>query len=152
VTVGLHPPDIYVGETGTAKGRGVFANAPIKHHDLVEVAPVIVFRVHALPRIVATILFNWEELAKEEPNTRAIAFGYGSLYNHANPANLRYEADVRARAVKFIAVRDIAPREELTINYNARGGGPTWPNDHWFESYGITRLEDSPLFACQKSR
>ena len=73
MTVGLHPPNIYVGETGTAKGRGVFANAAIKHHDLVEVAPVIVFRAHALPRIVATILFNWEELAKEEPNTRAIA-------------------------------------------------------------------------------
>ena len=139
MTLELRPPDIYVGDTGTAKGRGVFAHAPIKSHQLIEVAPVIVFRAHALPRIVATILFNWEELAKE-PHTRAIAFGYASLYNHANPANLRYEADAQARAMKFIAVRDIAAGEELTINYNARGGGPTWPNDHWFETYGITRL------------
>ena len=141
MTLNLRPPDIYVGDTGTTKGRGVFAHAPIERHRLVEVAPVIVFRAHALPRIVATILFNWEELAKE-PNARAIAFGYASLYNHANPANLRYEADAQGRAIKFIAVRDIAPGEELTINYNARGGGPTWPNDHWFETYGITRLAE----------
>lgn len=138
--VNLHPPNIYIGDTGTAKGRGVFANAPIKPHDLVEVAPVIVLRPHTLPRIVATVLFNWGELAKI-PNTWAIAFGYGSLYNHANPANLRYEADVEGRAVRFIAVQDIAVGEELTINYNARGGGPTWPNDHWFETFGIARLE-----------
>lgn len=135
------PPDIYVDHTGTAKGRGVFAGCEFKAKELVEVAPVIVFRVHALPRLVATILFQWEELAKV-PNTRAIAFGYGSLYNHANPSNMRYEADTVRQAIKFTAVRSIAVGEELTINYNAIGGGAEWSNDHWFDLYGIVRLKD----------
>jgi len=141
VNIRTSPPGIYVGDTGTAKGRGVFANYPIKLHDLVELSPVIVFRPHTMPRIVATILFNWGELA-QEPNTRAIAFGYGSLYNHANPANLRYEADVEGRAIRFIAVRDIAVDEELTINYNARGGGPVSTDNNWFDIFGITLLNE----------
>jgi hypothetical protein len=119
---------------------------------------VVIFRTHVLPRTLATLMFQWEELAKVS-GARAIAFGYGSLYNHDNPSNMRCEADPSGPALKFIA-SNIAAGEELTINYNAVGGGTEWGSDHWFERFGITRLrervgvEKEPVDAvslCRKS-
>lgn len=138
----VSPAPVYVDDTGTAKGRGVFAGRSFRSGEVVEMAPVIVFRVCDLPRIVATILFQWEPHPKGS-GLRAIAFGYGSLYNHANPSNMRYDPDVAAAAIRFTAVRDIASGEELTINYNAVGGGCEWHDDHWFDRMGIKRLPDA---------
>lgn len=57
-------------------------------------------------------------------SAHAVALGYGSLFNHDNPASLRYEADPGNLSLRFIATRDIAAGEELTINYNAPQGKP----------------------------
>lgn len=135
----VHPPRVYVDDTGTRKGRGVFAGSDFALDEVVEIAPVVIFRPHDLPRIIATMLFEWGQMARV-PNSRAIALGYGSLYNHANPANMRCEADVLVPAVRFIAARKISAGEELTINYNAASGGTEWPDDHWFKRYGIERI------------
>ncbi len=70
----------------------------------------------------------------------AIAFGYGSMYNHANPSNIRYTADNQQVTLVFAAVRDIAKHEELTINYNAEGGGHTSSDDNWFERNDVVPL------------
>ncbi len=68
---------------------------------------------------------------------QALALGYGSLYNHSNPSNLRYEAGREAHVMRLIAVGDIAAGEELTINYNAGGGGAASEDDWWFKEKGI---------------
>jgi SET domain-containing protein len=47
-----------------------------------------------------------------------VALGYGSLYNHSYSPNARY-LDVGRMTKAFISLRDIAPGEEITINYNA---------------------------------
>jgi SET domain-containing protein len=49
--------------------------------------------------------------------------GYGSLYNHSDEPNAEYthEAD---DAYSFMAVRDIAAGEEITISYG----------DEWWET------------------
>ena len=39
------------------------------------------------------------------------ALGYGSLYNHGNPANMRYEGDDEAKVLRFVAIRAIAAGE-----------------------------------------
>lgn len=62
----------------------------------------------------------------------AVALGYGSLYNHANPANLRYSADLDGEALRFVAARAIRSGEELTINYNDAGGDVVSSDDNWF--------------------
>ena len=143
----VRPPDVYIKETGTVKGRGVFAARPFMNGELVEISPVVVIpnpksHVSPPPRIrvefrrgMNVLLFNWSGLTKSWG--RALALGYGSLYNSANPANMRYEADPALPALRFIAAREIVTDEELTINYNAHGGGVESPDYHWFTEMQI---------------
>jgi hypothetical protein len=132
----ITPPAVYVKDTGTSKGRGAFAARSFAKDEVVEICPVVPFLMapeqSSLPPAIHRIMYNWGYLiGKAGP--QAIALGYGSMYNHANPANLRYEADPHAVTLRFIAVRAIEVDEELTINYNAHGGAAQWDGeDDWF--------------------
>ena len=157
----VYPPAVYVKDLGSSKGRGVFAARGFRAGDVVEIAPVVVVPA---PRITTTtrrlssrtiairpapnvevvvefvrnfqvLLFHWDHLANV-PGTRALALGYGSLYNSANPANMRYEADPSEQAMRFIAERDIQADVELTINYDSDGGA-TWEDHNWFVENSI---------------
>lgn len=135
----LKPPDVCVRDTGTPKGRGVFALRAFAGGEVVEVCPVVLFRMpfERLPEEIKTMVFNWEQLAGTR-NTQALALGYGSLYNHANPASLRYEADGSGLLLRLVAVRDIAAGEELNINYDVAGGEAEPGDEYWFEVNGVT--------------
>ena len=134
----VHFPNVYVKDTGSAKGRGVYAARPHVDGELIEVCPVVLFfgSFTDIPDEIRKLLFNWGVLANRG-NTHGLALGYGSLYNHDNPANMRYEADATHPLLRFIAVRAIAQDEELTVNYNAIGGGHESVNDTWFNRMGI---------------
>ena len=138
----LSSPAVCIKDTGTDRGRGVFALKPYSSGDVVEVCPVLVFAKASLelPEPFDKRVFDWAVLAGAPPASSALALGYGSMYNHANPANMRYEADAPSRLMRFIAVRDIDADQELTINYNGYGGVAEWPEDHWFERMGIKPL------------
>jgi SET domain-containing protein len=137
----IHPPDVYVDDTPTGKGRGVYAGRDFREGEVVEVAPVIVIENRESELLRHTLLrtydFDWRVLARTETPATAIAGGYGGMYNHANPANMAYHADPVSLTLAFTAARDIDREEELTINYNARGGGPVWHEDNWFDREGI---------------
>jgi len=139
----LRPPSIYVKDTGTSKGRGVYAARIFKAGDVVEESPVVLFRkpYEVLHKELKTIVFHWEGAGGARP-TQALALGYGSLYNHSNPSNLRYEIDRESLLLRFIAVRDIRADEELTINYNADGGAHVSGDEWWFEEKGISLVAD----------
>ena len=134
----LSPPTVCIKDTGTSKGLGVFAERDYKAGEVVEVCPVLVIEApfSSLPGVVKTRVFNWDVLA-QVPGTQALALGYGSLYNHDNPANMRYEGDGEHSLLRFISVRDIYEGNELTVNYNAYGGGVEWHDDNWFERMNI---------------
>ena len=136
-------PAAFVAETGTSKGRGVFAARPHATGELVEACPVIVFSAQfaGVPPEVRSILFNWGILAKTQ-DAHCLALGYGSMYNHGNPANMRYEGQADARVLRFIAIRPIAEGEELTVNYSAEGGGHESPDNDWFKRMGQTPYHD----------
>lgn len=140
-TMSITPPAVYIKDTGTAKGRGVFVARAFAKDEVVEVCPVVAFMLAPLPLppAIHRILFNWGYLIGK-PGPQAIALGYGSLYNHSNPANLSYRADEPTQTMTYVAARDIAAHEELTINYNAHGGGAVWDDDAWFERMQITPL------------
>jgi SET domain-containing protein len=129
---------VYVKHTGTPKGRGVFAASAIGAGELIETCPVI--RLHTpypqLPSAIQQVVFHWSVLAKL-PGVSAIALGWGSLYNHANPANARYQASADGKSLIISAARDIAADEEITINYNAAAGEPSSTEDNWFDERGI---------------
>ncbi len=59
------------------------------------------------------------------------------MYNHDNPANMRYEADKKNLTLKFSAARNIRTGEELTINYNALGGEASSDDNIWFERMNV---------------
>lgn len=62
------------------------------------------------------------------------------MYNHENPANMRYEAESQHSLLRFISVRAINEGEELTVNYNSIGGGAEWGNDNWFDRMNVTPI------------
>jgi hypothetical protein len=130
----------------TGKWRGVFAGRDFRAGDVVEVAPVIVLETEDIAVLRSTLLrsydFDWQVLANTQTPTTAVAAGYGSLYNHADSASVSYHADPASLALVFTAVRDIGREEQLTINYNAKGGGPVWHDDDWFVHAGINKLGD----------
>ena len=139
-TVLIRPVPGYCMDTKTAKGRGVFSSRKIAKGDVVEVCPVILFdrRVTPLPELFALRVFNWGALTGSSVLTSAFALGWGSLYNHANPANMRFIAPFAGELLlTFEAVRDIDPNEELTINYNSSVDGIHSLEDDWFEGTGI---------------
>lgn len=49
----------------------------------------------------------------------ALALGMGSLYNHAYRPNACYIKNFESAMMEYVALRDIAPDEEITINYNS---------------------------------
>ncbi len=55
---------------------------------------------------------------------------------------MRYQADAADISPHFIAVRPIAAGEELTVNYNAHGGGGEWNDDAWFKRMGVEPFEE----------
>jgi SET domain-containing protein len=134
----LRPPSVYVKDTGTPRGRGVFAGRAFGAGEVVEECPVVLLRktYEGLHKELKTMVFYWDQ-PEGSASTQALALGYGTLYNHSNPANLRYVTDRDDLLIRLIAVRDIHPDEELTINYNADGGAAASEDEWWFEEKGI---------------
>ena len=138
----IKPPRVYVKDTGTPKGRGVFAAGRFNVGEVVEECPLILFKkpYEVLHKELKTVVFHWP-VPEGSAAIQALALGYGSLYNHANPSNLRYEIDRDSLLLRYIAARDIAPDEELTINYNADGGAHVSDDDWWFKEKGIELVD-----------
>lgn len=125
------------------KGWGVFANGPIRAGETVEVVPILrLFRAITDQHWnLKCRVFDWKALGGQAGET-VLALGYGSMYNHGNPANLGYSAihNGMSSALVFTAARDISGAEELTINYNDTKGDPTSARDNWFEARALTPL------------
>lgn len=137
----ITPPAILVKDTETIKGNGVYAQHDIRPGDIVETAPVIILLAPfaSLPPRLKTRVFNWGDLTNGQPSS-ALALGYGSLYNHDNPANMDFRADSENEVMYFIANRSIKAGEELTINYNGPDGGHSSDNNDWFDRNNLTPL------------
>lgn len=102
----------------TEKGRGIFTDSPIKAGEEIEICPVIVCPEQDRKLIDQTELYNYYFLWGDNHELTALALGYGSLYNHSYTPNVIYECYYEEQYIKFIALQDILPHSELTINYN----------------------------------
>jgi SET domain-containing protein len=115
------------------KGRGVFAVSRLVSGEIIETAPIILIPAsewpHIEPTVLALYIYNFGPTADEEH--AAIALGYGSLYNHSYTPNAKYTKNWDEQVICFVAVRDIEPGEEITINYN---GSPENQTPIWFET------------------
>lgn len=117
-----------------AKGRGargVYARQTIAADTLIERVPVLlipkaqVFGDTRESRNAARI--SWYVFEWKVPTKRpyvALALGYGSIYNHSYAPNAVYRC-VAPDAIEYVAIRDIAADDEVTLNYNGRPDDPT---------------------------
>jgi SET domain-containing protein len=101
-------------------GRGVFTPIDIPAGSIIELAHVILLSAEDRQTIHNTHLhdyyFQWGG------DQAAIALGFGSLYNHADNANAEFDLDYDFDQIRFSALRDISPGEDITTDY--RVGDP----------------------------
>jgi uncharacterized protein len=119
-------PPIIVKNTGKY-GRGIFALRNIKKGELIEVAHVIVIPITEWKLIRKSILSNYVFRWGED---KALALGYGSLYNHSYTPNARYITNLENQSIDFYAREDMQAGEEITVNYH---GDPMDQSSLWFE-------------------
>lgn len=121
-----HAPLLAVRDCGP-KGRGVVALQSIARGEVFESAPVIVIPGEQSGSLRQTALssyyYEWVD------GHAAIALGYGSVYNHSYRPSACFKLIGPELRIEFVALRDIQPGEEITINYN---GEPDDPDPLWF--------------------
>ena len=108
-----------------AKGRGVFAAAPIPAGTLIEAAPVIIVPAKDCRLLDQTILhdyyFHWDGDPDGE-GRGAVALGLVALCNHSRRPRARVRRNPAHGTLDLVALMPIAAGEELTIDYNC----PLW--------------------------
>ncbi len=128
----LNPPTkVHLDESRIENaGRGIYASAEIKAGELIESCPIIYLTEKDYPLAKQTTLLNYYFLNEPE-NRSAIALGYGSLYNHSYEPNATYKKRLEEGLIDFVAIKDIAANEEITVNYNY--GNPDDKKDLWIK-------------------
>ncbi|HNB81066.1 MAG TPA: SET domain-containing protein-lysine N-methyltransferase [Chitinophagaceae bacterium] len=108
------------------KGWGVFTKEAIPADTLIEVSPVVVMSAKEKVLLDQTRLhdyiFHWQD---EEC---CMATGLVPVYNHSPLSNCEYFQDYENGTISIRSVREIAPGEELCINYNGdfNNSDPVW--------------------------
>jgi len=112
------------------KGRGVVATRTYRKGDVIDESPVLVIPARDWPHVEQTVLsdhcFRWGE----QDEDAALILGVCQLCNHSYEPNARYTRNLERCTIRFEALRDIGPGEEITVNYNGRAADRT---DVWFE-------------------
>ena len=111
------------------RGRAMFACRRFLKGELIERAPVIPINEKQWPAAQKTILSDYAFDWGERDEHAAIALGYVSIYNHSYSPNAQLEELLHELMMEVIAIRDIQPGEEITINYN---GDPEKQDPLWF--------------------
>jgi SET domain-containing protein len=120
-----HLPALVVKKT-RQRGRGVYTKKAFKKGRVIETCHVIEVSPRESDVAVQTVLnsywFLWGGKGRGSQRSCAIALGFGSLYNHSPKPNAVVRKQVKDGVIHFVALRDILPGEEITIDYstNAR--------------------------------
>ena len=129
-------PNIYITETGTNLGRGVFASEDIPSGQIVERTPVVLLDLNAqpFPPQIRRLVYNWSKTHV------ALALGFGSLYNHSDQPNLIFSRKINDLSITFKALRNIEAGEQLTISYDYLGSGENPRKRSWFEIHQVQEI------------
>jgi len=127
----IRPPSDVVVRPAPGKGHGVFATRFFASGTIIEECPVFVLTPEDRARIDETEMFNYYFAWGPDEREAAIVLGWGSLYNHSFEPNAQYVKHLDQGVLEVVALRDIEPGEEITVNYN---GDPTCRKPVWFEA------------------
>lgn len=125
---------VQVARSGV-QGFGVYAIEDIEADQLVEECPVVLMK-RPPRREVYDFVFNWDD------NYVGFALGYGSIYNHSEQNNIRFELNKDLKTISYISNRKIERGEEIFINYGAR----------WFEIHGKEDYQKKGGFSYKEVR
>lgn len=117
-------------------GRGMFACRTFLKGELIERAPIVAIDEKQWPAAAKTILSDYAFDWGEKDEHAAIALGYISIYNHSYSPNAQLEQMLDELMMEIIAIKDIQPGEEITINYN---GDPQKQDPLWFTERAAKR-------------
>lgn len=120
-------PGLYVIDSDD-RGRGVFTSLAVQSGDTIEFCQILKIPKVELPIIHKTILHDYYFLWGEDLDQPVLALGFGSLYNHVSFPNANFILDLENETIDIVAIKDINPGEEITINYNGESGdeGIVW--------------------------
>jgi SET domain-containing protein len=111
-------------------GRGIFATRNIKKGELIHEAPIIISPCEEYKNLKKTVFIEYVFWWGEKLEERALALGYGSLFNHSYTPNALYKLNLAQKTIDFYAHSDIIAGEEIRINYN---GDPEDETAVWFD-------------------
>jgi hypothetical protein len=117
-------------------GRAMFASRTFVKGELIERAPIVPIDEKKWPSAAKTILSDYAFDWGEKDEHAAIALGYISIYNHSYSPNAQLEQMLDELMMEIIAIKDIEPGEEITINYN---GEPEKQDPLWFTERAAKR-------------
>ncbi|HEY6958373.1 MAG TPA: SET domain-containing protein [Candidatus Limnocylindria bacterium] len=124
-------------ETSPGKGRGVFALRRFDKGEVIERCPVLVLSPEdadaADDTALQPYLYEWGS----DGESRALPLGYGAIYNHSLEPNAWCEMDLERREMTVVALRDVAPGDEIVLNYN---GEPEDRSGGWFDGTDPERV------------
>lgn len=122
---------IYIAPSQIA-GLGVFASKEIAKGEVIEESSVIVIPEEQISDLAKTDLLNYAFFAwGPDKMAAAVVFGHGSLFNHSYEPNARYVIAAEENLIRFVAIKDIKPDEEIVMNYNGKSEDKT---KLWFEA------------------
>ena len=110
-------PSLYILHV-PGKGRGVFTDEFIEAGELVESCPTVTIPKRDLDPDERTVLDDYYHDWNERTGSKAMALGYGALYNHSRNGNMECIQNPRKRRIEFYALRDVEAGEELVYDYN----------------------------------
>jgi hypothetical protein len=99
-----------VGKSGD--GYGVYTLDDIADNELIEECVAIELPIDDIKGTVLT-----DYIFKLSNSLYALALGNGSLYNHRNQPNARWEYDNDRKLIKIFSTRAITMGEEIFISY-----------------------------------
>lgn len=103
-------------------GRGVHAVRDIPSGETIEICPTIELE----ETDVGGPLGDYVLSSGRDPKFNVLMLGYGSLYNHSAEPCAEYQ-QYEEDSLAFVALRDIAAGEEITIDYG----------EDWWETRGL---------------
>jgi SET domain-containing protein len=109
--------DLIVKQSAS-RGRGVFAARWFWVGEVIEVCPFIALSSADAAKLDDTPLYNYYFDWGAENWGAAIALRFGSLYNHSYASNAAYRKNEADSTISFIAVKPMAPEDEILIKYN----------------------------------
>jgi SET domain-containing protein len=122
--------DVTVGYS-EGRGRGVFAARRFDPGETIEVCLVIALSEADARTLDGTGLYDYYFGWGKDGKAAAIALGCGSLYNHSSSPNAMHRKNEADGTISVVAVKPIAPGEEIFIRYDTGAGGDAQPM--WFD-------------------